>query len=50
MYYADRLGLDNVLAKLTQLQAATGDAFKAAPLLENLEAEGRRFGNLNKGS
>ncbi|MGO9930821.1 MAG: 3-hydroxyacyl-CoA dehydrogenase NAD-binding domain-containing protein [Steroidobacteraceae bacterium] len=50
MYYADQLGLDNVLAKLQQFQAAVGDAFKPAPLLEQLVAEGRKFADLNKGS
>jgi 3-hydroxyacyl-CoA dehydrogenase len=50
MYYADQLGLDNVLAKLHQFQAAMGDAFKPAPLLEKLVAEGRKFADLNKGS
>jgi 3-hydroxyacyl-CoA dehydrogenase len=50
MYYADQLGLDIVLAKLNQFQAAMGDAFKPAPLLERLVAEGRKFADLNKGS
>jgi 3-hydroxyacyl-CoA dehydrogenase len=49
MYYADQLGLDNVLVKLNQFQAAMGDAFKPAPLLEKLVAEGRKFADLNKG-
>ena len=50
MYYADQLGLDNVLAKLNQFQAALGDAFKPAPLLEQLVAQGRKFADLNQGS
>ena len=50
MYYADQLGLDNVLAKLNQFQAAMGDAFRPAPLLEQLVAQGRKFADLNKGS
>ncbi len=50
MYYADQLGLDKVLAKLNQFHAALGDAFKPAPLLQQLVAEGRKFADLNKGS
>jgi len=50
MYYADRLGLDNVLARLKQFQAALGNAFRPAPLLEKLVAEDRTFADLNKGS
>jgi 3-hydroxyacyl-CoA dehydrogenase len=50
MYYADQLGLDKVLAKLNQFHAALGDAFRPAPLLGRLVAEGRKFADLNKGS
>ncbi|MCK1479666.1 enoyl-CoA hydratase/isomerase family protein [Bradyrhizobium sp. 197] len=44
MYYADQIGLDKVLAKMRELQAAVGDEFKPASLLEKLVAEGKRFG------
>jgi len=32
-----------VLAKMKEFEARMGDAFKPAPLLEKLVAEGRRF-------
>jgi 3-hydroxyacyl-CoA dehydrogenase len=46
MYHADRLGLGTVLAGLKRYEAAHGEAFRPAPLLERLAAEGRGFGDL----
>jgi 3-hydroxyacyl-CoA dehydrogenase len=43
MFYADLIGLDKVLAKLKEFEATMGEAFKPAPLLEKLVAEGKRF-------
>jgi 3-hydroxyacyl-CoA dehydrogenase len=50
MYYADRIGLDKVLAKLKALQAELGDAFKPAALLERLVAEGKTFADFKQPS
>jgi 3-hydroxyacyl-CoA dehydrogenase len=46
MYYADRIGLNTVLAGLRRYEATHGEAFRPAPLLERLAAEGRGFGDL----
>ena len=46
MYHADRLGLGAVLAGLRRHEAAHGEAFRPAPLLERLAAEGKGFGDL----
>ena len=43
MYYADELGLPNVVGKLEQLQAEFGDAFAPAPLLAACALRGRRL-------
>ena len=43
MWYGDKVGLDKVLAKMREFQATMGDAFKPAPLLEKLVAEGKKF-------
>ena len=43
MYYADQIGLPKVLAKMQEFQAAMGDEFKPASLLERLVAEGKTF-------
>ncbi len=43
MFYADLIGLDKVVAKLKEFEATMGEAFKPAPLLEKLAAEGKRF-------
>ncbi len=43
MYYADRIGLDKVLARLKELEASAGPQWTPAPLLERLGAEGKRF-------
>ena len=46
MYYGDQIGLDKVLAKMKAFQSQMGDAFKPAPLLEKLAAEGKKFADL----
>jgi 3-hydroxyacyl-CoA dehydrogenase len=43
MFYADTVGLKNVLAKLKEFQMSFGDDFKPAALLEKLAAEGGAF-------
>jgi 3-hydroxyacyl-CoA dehydrogenase len=46
MHYGDAIGLDKVLAKMKEFQATMGDAFKPAPLLEKLAAEGKKFADM----
>ena len=48
MFYADQVGLPQVLAKLKELQAAIGDDFKPAALLEKLVAEGAKFADFKR--
>ncbi|MGY4430804.1 3-hydroxyacyl-CoA dehydrogenase [Bradyrhizobium sp. F1.13.1] len=48
MYYADQVGLDKVLAKMKEFQAAMGDDFKPAALLEKLVAEGKKFADFKQ--
>lgn len=43
MFYADSLGLDNVLARIREFHQRFGAWWEPAPLLEKLAAEGRRF-------
>jgi 3-hydroxyacyl-CoA dehydrogenase len=43
MYYADRIGLANVLADVERFHAQHGFWWKPAPLLQRLAREGRRF-------
>ncbi|HTX48039.1 MAG TPA: 3-hydroxyacyl-CoA dehydrogenase NAD-binding domain-containing protein [Caulobacteraceae bacterium] len=43
MWWGDHVGLPKVLEKMKEFEARMGDAFKPAPLLEKLVAEGRRF-------
>jgi 3-hydroxyacyl-CoA dehydrogenase len=43
MFYADLVGLDKVVAALRGYEAALGDRFTPAPLLERLAAEGKGF-------
>lgn len=43
MFYADSVGLGNVLARVKELHERCGDWWKPAPLLEKLAAEGRTF-------
>jgi 3-hydroxyacyl-CoA dehydrogenase len=46
MHYGDAIGLDKVLAKMKEFQATMGDAFRPAPLLEKLVAEGKKFADM----
>ncbi len=43
MFYADQLGLANVLARLQKLEAEQGPQWKPAALLERLVVEGKTF-------
>jgi 3-hydroxyacyl-CoA dehydrogenase len=43
MFWADRTGLANVLARVNEYRARFGDYWKPAPLLESLAASGKRF-------
>ena len=49
MFYADSVGLAEVLAKVKALHARCGDWWKPAPLLEKLAAQGRRFSDWQPG-
>jgi 3-hydroxyacyl-CoA dehydrogenase len=43
MFYADTVGLANVVAKLKEYGPRLGPAFSLSPLLERMAAEGKRF-------
>jgi 3-hydroxyacyl-CoA dehydrogenase len=43
MFYADTIGLDQVLTRVKEYRARFGDYWEPAPLLERLVAEGRGF-------
>ena len=43
MFYAEHLGLDNVVARLKELEASSGPQWKPTALLERLVAEGKGF-------
>jgi 3-hydroxyacyl-CoA dehydrogenase len=49
MFWADRQGLDGILADIRKFQAEYGDFWTPAPLLERLVAEDRSFGSLQGG-
>lgn len=46
MFYADTVGLKNIVAKLQEYGPRMGANFTISPLLERLAAEGRRFQDL----
>lgn len=46
MFYADTIGLDKVLETLRRYEESFGADFKPATLLEDLAAQGRKFGDL----
>lgn len=46
MFYADTIGLDKVLETLRRYEESFGPDFKPARLLEELVAQGRKFGDL----
>jgi 3-hydroxyacyl-CoA dehydrogenase len=43
MFYADTVGLKNVVAKLKEYGPKMGEDFKISPLLEKMAVEGKRF-------
>ncbi len=43
MFWADTVGLPTIVSGLKEMQAAHGDAFAPAHLLETMAAEGKRF-------
>ncbi|MEZ5559212.1 MAG: 3-hydroxyacyl-CoA dehydrogenase NAD-binding domain-containing protein [Pseudomonadales bacterium] len=46
MFWADKQGLDNILADIRKFQDEYGDFWKPAPLLERLVSEGKTFASL----
>ena len=47
MFWADTMGLDNVVAKIKKYgETLEGDHWKISPLLEKLAAEGKTFGSM----
>ena len=46
MFYADTIGLDKVLETLRRYEESFGADFRPAKLLEDLVAQGRKFGDL----
>lgn len=46
MHYADSVGLASILTAIKQYQQRYGDTWQAAPLLERLVQEGKRFADL----
>ena len=46
MFWAEKHGLSNVLADIRKFEAEYGDAWKPAPLLERMVAEGKGFAAL----
>ncbi len=49
MFYADQIGLAEVLARLEELTATAGPQWTPAPLLERLVAEQQRFSDVRDG-
>ncbi|NVK54811.1 MAG: enoyl-CoA hydratase/isomerase family protein [Alteromonadaceae bacterium] len=48
MFYADTVGLSNIVADMEDFQARYGDDWQIAPLLKQLAEEGRKFADLAK--
>jgi 3-hydroxyacyl-CoA dehydrogenase len=48
MFYADRVGLDNVVARIEQFHRVHGDRWQPAPLLLALARTGRTFRDLDR--
>ncbi|MBV1908442.1 MAG: enoyl-CoA hydratase/isomerase family protein [Kangiellaceae bacterium] len=46
MFYADTIGLENILHDLKQLQIKYGDIWQPAPLLQKMALEGKKFCDL----
>lgn len=48
MYWADSIGLENILEKLKEFQSADEDDFwEPSPLIQKLVSEGKKFADLN---
>ena len=47
MWYADQIGLDQILARVREFEEELGFWWKPAPLLERLVTEGRGFADLD---
>jgi 3-hydroxyacyl-CoA dehydrogenase len=48
MFYADTVGLKNVLAKIEEFEKKHGELWAPAPLLKKLAQEGKTFGDFDK--
>jgi 3-hydroxyacyl-CoA dehydrogenase len=48
MFYADTVGLKNVLAKIEEFEKRHGELWAPAPLLKKLAGEGKTFGDFDK--
>ena len=48
MFYADTVGLKNVLAKIEEFEKRHGELWAPAPLLKKLAEEGKTFGDFDK--
>lgn len=46
MFYGAHIGLDKVLAKMKEFEAAYGEAFKPAALLETMVADGKTYAEM----
>src|SRR4029079_1741403 len=49
MFYADQIGLADVLTRLQELEATAGPQWKPAGMLDRVVAEGRRFADVRGG-
>ena len=48
MFYADTVGLKNVLAKIEEFEKSHGELWAPAPLLKKLAESGKTFGDFDK--
>ena len=48
MFYADTVGLKNVLARIQEFEKRHGELWAPAPLLKKLAGEGKTFGDFDK--
>lgn len=48
MWYADTVGLKNVLARINEFHAQHGELWEPAPLLKRLAEEGKRFADFDQ--
>ena len=47
MWYADRMGIPQLVARLEELQSQYGDRWAPADLLKQMVADGKTFADLN---